>query len=175
MRGIDLEQELERHHLAASGWALSCCRWDEAAAQDVLQAAYLKILAGNARFAGRSSFRTWLFGVIRRTAAEHRRRRALRRLVPLSGLDGRLEGRAPDTDPAAAAARSDESARLVAALERLPARQREVLHLVFYQDLSIAEAATVLGVSIGTARTHYERGKHRLRRLLGRTMTGDRP
>jgi RNA polymerase sigma-70 factor (ECF subfamily) len=55
----------------------------------------------------------------------------------------------------------------VAALRRLPARQRDLLHLVFYQDLSIGEAADVLGVSIGTARTHYERGKARLRRLLG--------
>jgi RNA polymerase sigma-70 factor (ECF subfamily) len=41
-----------------------------------------------------------------------------------------------------------------------------VLHLVFYQDLSIAEAADVMDVGLGTARTHYERGKARLRQLL---------
>ena len=49
----------------------------------------------------------------------------------------------------------------------LPARQRELLHLVFYHDLSIAEAAGILGVAVGTARTHYERGKARLRQWLG--------
>jgi RNA polymerase sigma-70 factor (ECF subfamily) len=38
---------------------------------------------------------------------------------------------------------------------------------VFYQDLSIAEAAGVVGVAVGTARTHYERGKARLRQMLG--------
>ena len=56
---------------------------------------------------------------------------------------------------------------LIAALDRLPARQREVLHLVFYQDLTIAAAAEVLGISVGSARVHYERGKAQLRRTLG--------
>ena len=167
MHDPDLERQLEEHHEAAFGWALSCCGWDRATAQDVLQTAYLKVLQGRAKFAGRSSFRTFLFGVIRRTAAEHRRAGMLRRVLPLSRLDGRPEGRSSEIDPAMAVERSEEAAHLVAALRALPGRQREVLHLVFYQDLSIAEAAEVIGVSLGTARTHYERGKQRLRGLLG--------
>ncbi len=167
MTRSDLEAELTQHHRAAFGWALACCRWDRTMAEDVLQTAYLKIIDGRARYAGRSAFRTWLFGVIRRTAAEERRRRTVRRLLPLASLDGRGGAHAPGLDPATAMARAEASARLVAALRQLPARQREVLHLVFYQDLTIAEAAAVLRVSVGTARTHYERGKTRLRALLG--------
>jgi len=136
-------------------------------AEDVLQTAYLKIVDGRARYAGRSAFRTWLFGVIRRTAGEERRRRAVRRVLPLAGLDDRHAPRAPGPDPADVLARAESSMRLVEALRLLPSRQREVLHLVFYHELSIAEAAAVMRVSLGTARTHYERGKARLRTLLG--------
>jgi RNA polymerase sigma factor (sigma-70 family) len=163
----DLEAELSQHHRAAFGWALACCRWDRTMAEDVLQTAYLKIVDGRARYAGRSAFRTWLFGVIRRTAGEERRRRAVRRVLPLALLDARHAPRARGADPAEAIARAESSTRLVAALSQLPTRQREVLHLVFYHDLSIAEAAGVMRVSLGTARTHYERGKAGLRTLLG--------
>jgi RNA polymerase sigma-70 factor (ECF subfamily) len=168
----ELEAELERHHADCFGWALSCCDWDRNEAEDVLQTSYLKVLDGRAAFGGRSSLRTWLFGVIRRTASEHRRARALRRLwTPLTAL---LDEALPDPAPDAASAlgRSESSERLVRALAALPARQREVLHLVFYEGLTIAEAAEVIGISVGSARTHYERGKGRLRALLGEE---DRP
>ena len=77
MQPSDLETELTRCHAAALGWALACCRFDRDLAHDVLQASYLKVVDGRARFEGRSAFRTWLFGVIRRTASEHRRREVM--------------------------------------------------------------------------------------------------
>jgi RNA polymerase sigma factor (sigma-70 family) len=158
-----LELELAHLHPAAFGWAIACCAGDRSGAEDALQASYLKILDGRARFDGRASFRTWLFAVVRNTAAELRRRAALRRLLPLAALGDAADGR---PDAATMLARADATRRLVAALATLPRRQREVLHLVFYQDLTITEAAEVAGVSLGTARTHYERGKAALRKLL---------
>ncbi len=162
----DLERELERLHPAAFGWALSCCAGDRAAAEDALQASYLKILDGRARYGGRSSFQTWVFGVVRRTAAEERRRAGLHRWLPLSWAEARPAAEPDRADPAALLVRSEATRRLEHALATLPARQREVLHLVFYQELTIAAAAELLGVGVGTARTHYERGKAGLRRLL---------
>ena len=145
---------------------MSCCEWDRGEAEDVLQTSYLKVLDGRAVFDAHSSLKTWLFGVIRRTASEHRRWSALRGLRGLQWLDDRTAAAAGVDDPAEAVCRSEESERLVAALRSLPPRQREVLHLVFYQDLSIREAAEVLGIALGSARTHYERGKAKLRDML---------
>jgi len=130
----------------------------------VLQDAYLRILEGRARFGGGSGFRTWLFGVIRNVAREHRRR-ALREASRLVG-DVPPDAPAGGASPHDAAERRVLAARLRNALDRLPERQRDVLHLVFYQGLTVAEAAEVLGVGVGTARTHYARAKDAMRKEL---------
>ncbi|MFQ5599371.1 MAG: RNA polymerase sigma factor [Candidatus Krumholzibacteriia bacterium] len=166
MKRQELEAALERHHGECFGWALGCCGHDHEQAEDVLQSSYLKVLDGKATFAGRSHVRTWLFGVIWRTAQEHRRRRALGRWLGLQRLIGTPAERDPAPNPGEAFRRSESNRRLLEALRQLSPRQRDILHLVFYQELSIREAADVLRISLGSARTHYERGKGRLRELL---------
>ena len=157
--------EIERLHPSSFGWALGCCRWDREEAEEVLQAVYLKVFEGRARFEGRSSVKTWLFAVIRKTAAERRRRRWLRSLA-FGRWAVTRPNPAPASDPEALLGHSDSSRALLAALRTLSSRQRDLLHLVFYQDLTIDEAARVLGIAKGTARRHYDRGKERLRRTL---------
>ena len=164
MTDSELRAALETHHSESYGWALSCCARSSVEAEVVLQTVYLKALMGKARYDGKASFKTWLFAVIRRTAADERRRQMLRHLL----LDRHQVRPSP-----VAAERPDEMVyraelrRLVReALTQLPRRQREVLQLVFYHDLSLAEAAQVMNVSLGSARTHYERGKKQLRRQM---------
>ena len=159
-----LERELEALHVQSFAWALVCCGHHRADAEDALQTVYLRILDGEARFEARSTFRTWLFGVIRRCAAQQRRRRWW--AGPFRN-GGPHEGR-PDPRPGAdqVIEQDERAARLMAALRALPRRQQEVLELVFYHEMTIAEAGEVIGVSIGTARTHYERGKKSMSRLL---------
>src|SRR5258708_12454947 len=84
MEIVDFKAELERLHGCSFGWALSCCRRDATEAEEVLQTVYLKIFEGKARYRGESSLKTWLFAVIRKTAATEYRRRLLRssRLPP---------------------------------------------------------------------------------------------
>jgi RNA polymerase sigma factor (sigma-70 family) len=163
MTSRELEAWLERLHEESFGWALSCCSGEHARAEDVLQSAYVRVISGRAVYSERSTFRTWLFGVIRRVAIEHNRREHKEQKGTL-----RLEHPAvPDIADSRSRPDDFESARaLHAALSELPERQREILHLVFYQDMSIAEASEVMEISVGSARTHYERGKARLRTLL---------
>ncbi len=170
MIGEATAQRLEEIHLATAGWALGCCCWDREEAEEVLQMTYLKVLDGRARFDERSSFKTWLFGVVRRTAAERRRSRWMRVVAGLRWQDSRPSP-PPVPTPEALLADSETSRSLRAALETLPARQREVLHLVFYQEMTIEEAARVLGISLGSARTHYHRGKAGLQERLARKVT----
>src|SRR5262249_27754706 len=160
MNREDLPAELERLRGASFAWALSRCRRDREEAADVLQTSYLKILDGRAGFRGAAPFKTFLFGVIRLTAAESRRREWVRRL--------RLaEWRPPATEAPAASDLDREVFRLRLALARLARRQREVLELVFGHDLSVEESAVALGISVGSARVHYDRAKKRLRKELG--------
>jgi len=165
----EIASELESLHPRCFGWALACCDWNADEAADVLQAVYLEILDGRARFESRSRLSTFVFGVVRRMAAQNRRRRIQRRLL----LVRYLETGSGAGQEAADARMPGEVRRLRSALSALPARQREVLHLVFYAELSIREAAEVMGVSLGTARTHYERGKRRLRERLTPDTSGE--
>lgn len=157
--------EVEALHRESFGWARGCCRQDPEEAENVLQAVYLKILERKAVFHGRAAFRTWLFAVIRRTAAE-RRRRALLRHLALERRQHVEPAPAPPRSPEDAAYLGEVRSTFRALLAALPRRQSEVLHLVFYHDLSLAEAAAVMAVSVGSARTHYERGKRRLRAAM---------
>jgi RNA polymerase sigma-70 factor, ECF subfamily len=160
----DLEQHLSHLHSVAFAWALSCCRWNAPEAEEALQATYLRVLEGRARFAGRSSFKTWLFSVVRLCAAEARRRRWFRDAALGRWGGARMEAAVSLPDEALQS--RERGARVRQALGQLAARQREVLDLVFFHDLSIEEAAGVMGVALGTARVHYQRGKRRLLLLL---------
>ena len=56
--------------------------------------------------------------------------------------------------------------QLAEAMQQLSQRQMELLHLVFYQGQTIEEAASILQLQIGTARSHYARGKENLKKIL---------
>ncbi|MGO9066160.1 MAG: RNA polymerase sigma factor [Myxococcaceae bacterium] len=172
MEPADLEQEMAQLHPASSAWALACCGWDTTEAEEVLHSAYLRVLEGRAQFRGHSSLKTWLFAIVRTVAAETRRRRWFRDMALRRWVAG-SPPRELDPTPDEALNSEERGARVRRALGQLAVRQREVLDLVFFHGQTIEEAAAVMGVALGTARVHYQRGKRRLLALLAPEETDE--
>src|SRR5262249_10478070 len=121
---------------------------------------------GRGGWGGRGRVKPGLFGVIRNTAADQRRRRFLETLLLRRWL-GRREAPPLRVPADELLAQEQRRARIQEALKRLARRQREVLELVFYQGMTIEESAEVMGVTVGSARVHYDRGKRRILEELG--------
>ncbi len=150
---------LEAMHGQVFGWALSRCNYDQAAAEDLMQQAYVELLTGRARFEKRSSLKTFVFSVVQ-NLARSRYRRIASRLRVLSAVEA---------EPVATTAETlepGENAELWRAVQSLPQRQRDVIELVFCRDMTIEAASRVMGVSTGSGRVHYDRAKKALRNKL---------
>jgi RNA polymerase sigma-70 factor (ECF subfamily) len=134
---------------------------DPHAAEDLMQDALLKAHRSWQSFRGESKFSTWLYAIVINAFRD--------RIAASPQLAGELPDEVTDarsTDPAREA-QSREFGQIVAAeVSRLPPRQREVLVLSAYEDLSIGEVAIVLGTSDQNVRTNLHLARERLRSKL---------
>ena len=159
------ELELESLHAKAFFWALSLCKGNREEAMELVQSSYLKIYEGKALFRQgyQSSFKTWLFGVVRFTAQEQNRQ-FWKRWLP--GGAEKPEANVIAIHQEQEMESQDRRKHVLWALSLLPEKQRHVMELVTYHDLTLNEASVVMKVSVGTARTHYHRAKENLRKLI---------
>lgn len=145
----------ERHGDRVYRFALSLTRSPDLA-EEVLQETMMAVWKGAKRFKGRSKVTTWLLGIAKNQAYN---------LLRMEERGKRL----PDAtdhvpDPAGEA---QMSVRVERALDTLPEAQREVLHLVFYENLTVRETAELLGVPEGTVKSRM----HHARRKLAKELT----
>lgn len=156
-----LEQQLEQLHKDSFAWALRCCFENRDTAEEILQNTYLKILEGKAKYHQKASFKTWLFSVIRFTAIDHYRAKKRKRTFALE-MDHLQIANSEIHHQEITSSQS----LFLKVLHQLSPQQSQLLHLVFYQNCSIQEAADIMGIQVGTARTHYKRGKEQLKKRL---------
>jgi RNA polymerase sigma-70 factor (ECF subfamily) len=155
---------VERHY----GWALGFTdrmlgARDEA--EDLVQTAFLRVWQGAARWEPNARFSTWLYRVLYNLCMDRHRGRRAAASEPLQGdLVEALADEAPDSEERLA--HLQQGARVRAALDRLPVRQRAALVLCYYEERSQAEAAQLLGVSEGALESLLSRGRATLRRWL---------
>ena len=120
--------------------------------EELVQDAFVGALSRPSRLRDQDKAPAYLRSAVLNGARSHLRRRAVRdRPRPLQVV--RVEGSAET-----AALVADDHTVVLAALRSLPERQREVLALRYYLDLSEAEIADTIGIAAGTVKTHAQRG-----------------
>jgi RNA polymerase sigma-70 factor (ECF subfamily) len=98
-------------------------------------------------FAGRSSLRTWLYGICLRVASDYRRRAYVRRERPTAEMPVDAVGFAGDSPPA----QPESRATLLALLATLDDDKREVLVLYEIEGFTMKEVAEIVGCPLQTA------------------------
>ena len=135
---------------------------DYQVAEEVLQDTLVAVWRSARTFRGRSSAKTWVFGVARRQAHNTLRRRDL----PLTGEDALRVFPDEEAGPEEGVISEVRREELEAAIGRLSPVHREVLVLIFFNELSYEETAEVLGVPIGTVKSRLSNAKKSLRSQL---------
>ena len=158
---------VERHYRRLYRIALGYLRQREDAL-DVVQEAFVKVFQAAARWDGSADAGPWLSRVTVNLSIDRWRRNKRRGQTFSPLVDGDhlevLADRGPAPDRGVLGRESGE--RLATALKALPERQRAVVVLRHYQELSLEEIARTLGMSLGTVKSSLHRALHRMRATL---------
>lgn len=140
-----------------------CCQLrDPDRAQDAVQETALRVLKSISRFDGRSSFKTWSFGIALNVCREIRRRR-----IGVD-LDSAPEPSTSEDQADFHMEFLDDSAALHRVLAELPDRQREVVTLRFFEEMSVADTAQAMQCAEGTVKATLFAAMRSLRtKLMG--------
>jgi RNA polymerase sigma-70 factor, ECF subfamily len=136
-------------------------------ANDLTQDTFVRAYGALARFRPGSNFSTWLFAIANNACIDLVRTRQRRGDV---SLDFEVEeGREPADkrpQPDVEVARGDQAARVQAAVQTLPDKYRAVVVMRHLQDMPVEEIGRIMGLPVGTVKTHLFRGRELLRRRL---------
>ena len=164
-RGDDaaFEEVVAEHEKWVRGLAYRLMGWD-GDAEDVVQEVFLAVLKGGKRFRGQSSVKTWLTTITVNKCRTYRRRQAVKSrvwdMLRLTTREGAAEG------AAAAVVRGEEYEQVQQAVGELAVRLREVVVLRYLQEMSIAEVAKVLGISVNAVNARLSRARGELKERL---------
>ncbi|XCP86354.1 RNA polymerase sigma factor [Roseburia hominis] len=133
--------------------ALNCCK-NPYDAEDVVQNTFLKLLNSNVAFTDDVHIRKWLIRVAVNEANSMWRSFWKKRVSSLEELSKEPEFEIP------------ENSELYYAVQKLPPRYKEVVHLYYYEEYSVKEIAEILHISETTIQTRLMRARKKLKQQL---------
>lgn len=160
-------QLVERHMRRAYFAALSLVGTREDAL-DLSQEAFARAYRARKSIDPDRPFYAWLYQILRRLCFNFLRDRRTR-LRTLDAAGTWLADEAADRavpDPASALERQETRRAVAVAIERLPAREREVIALKEFEGLSYKEIAALVGIPLGTVMSRLYSARQRLAQVL---------
>jgi RNA polymerase sigma-70 factor (ECF subfamily) len=176
-----LNNLMERHAPALYGFL---CRLlgDEKEAEDLAQETFVRVFTSCRAYRPEHRFTTWLFTIAANLARS--RWRSLSR-HPLQSLDVGFDGESPEhgleqlavdyKNPAQQVLDQERAHAVRTAVNRLPDDLREVIVLCEWEDLSMAEAASILGTTPKAIESRLYRARKELRKILRRWLEDAKP
>lgn len=145
---------------------------DRHEAEDLVQETYMKALKGFRSFQPGTSFRAWIYQILRNTFLTSRTGLKATANVPLD-LESDEENipAVKETPESILLERSDRQL-VQEALGQLPVPYREVLLLCEYEEMSYQEISTMLGIPIGTVMSRLSRARRALRDAVQKQLQG---
>lgn len=137
-----------------------CFVKDAATAEDIAEDTFATLILKRKRFSARASFKTYLYKIARNKCLDCLRFR--KRFAPLDDLQNVLY----TNDVNASAEVSERSVTLYRCMQDLPAQYRNVLMLVYIEEFSVAQAATIMGRTVKQTYNLLSRAKLSLKTLL---------
>jgi RNA polymerase sigma-70 factor (ECF subfamily) len=142
---------------------------DRDGAEDVVQETFLKVWKNLVRFDQKQKFKTWLYTIAKNTAFDFLKKE---KALPFSSFEtvdreGSFECVADEhSGILETLIQEEEVMRLEEALVKMPETYRALLILVYREDFTLHEAATVLGEPYNTVKSRHQRGIQKLKGLL---------
>jgi RNA polymerase sigma-70 factor (ECF subfamily) len=135
-------------------------------ADDLAQDTFMRMLRYAGRYDAKYPMRTWLLTIARRLSI-NRGRHDGRMIATEEWGHVPATGERPDERAARADGHQQLRSKLDAALEQLSEPQRQAIVLFHQQGLGVHEAAEVMGLPVGTVKSHLHRGRAAMRKILG--------
>lgn len=161
---------VEQHHSPLLGFLYRMTGGNRTLAEDLAQESFLRVIRSIAHYQYPRPFKPWLYAIATNIARDYYKRADSRHTIDMPDDSEQMTPENIEL-PEDTLLSQDEEQRVASAITGLPAHQREVVVLRYYQELSLAEIAEALHIPVGTVKSRLSLGLQRLKTILERELS----